>query len=151
MAASKGIPKLVKSSDGRDMHYSVGALVERAGKYLLIDRTTPPLGFAGPAGHVDEGETPEQALLREVQEEVGLKIEKYEKLAEEELGWNWCSKGIGVHYWYLFACDVSGEVRRSYAETKSADWYTIEQIRKFKFEKKLEPVWEYWFEKLGLV
>ena len=105
-----GIPKLGVSTQGKPMHYSVGALIERKGKYLLIDRLKPPPGFAGLAGHIDQGETPEQALYREVDEEGGLKVERYKKLFEEELNWNWCKKGgkgVDVHYWYLFNCEVS--------------------------------------------
>jgi ADP-ribose pyrophosphatase YjhB (NUDIX family) len=67
-------PVLSKSKDGQPMHYSVGALIQKDGKYLLIDREIKPYGYAGPAGHIDEGETKEQALVREVKEETGLGI-----------------------------------------------------------------------------
>jgi len=140
-------PKFGRSAQGKEMHYSVGALIEKNGKYLLIDRINPPFGFAGIAGHIDEGENPEQALLREVEEESGLKVEGYKLLFEEELDWNWCSKDIGIHHWYLFACDVSGETKRDYSEAKSMDWYHPHEIKQLK----LEPVWEYWFKKLKLL
>ncbi|MFO8016845.1 MAG: NUDIX hydrolase [Candidatus Woesearchaeota archaeon] len=142
-----GVPKDGVSSDGRKMHYSVGAVIKQAGKYLLIDRAVEPFGFAGPAGHVDEGESPEDALKREVEEEVGLKIVKHGKLYEEEFDWNWCSKGVNTHYWYLFECDVEGELSRSFRETKSAGWYTEEEIKGLK----LEPVWEHWFRRMGVI
>lgn len=129
------------------MHYSVGALIKQGGKYLLIDRVKPPLGFAGLAGHVDEDETPEQALKREVEEESALKVEKYKLLFEEELDWNWCSKNMNVHYWYLYDCEVSGAMKQNFAETKSIGWYTRNDIRQLK----LEPVWEYWFKKLNIL
>lgn len=132
---------------GERMHYSVGALIERDGKYLLIDRAVPPLGFAGVAGHVDEGEDAPQSLEREVKEESGLEINNYKLLFEEELDWNWCSKGVKSHYWYLFKCDVSGELERSKRETKSIGWYNGEEIKKLN----LEPVWEYWFKKLNII
>jgi len=141
------IPKQGKGRDGKLMHYSVGALIKKDGKYLLIDRVQPPFGFAGIAGHIDEGENPEQALKREVEEESGLKIEKYKLLFEEELDWNWCSKGVGIHYWYLYECDVSGKIKENYTETKSIGWYSAEEIKKLK----LEPVWEYWFKKIKII
>jgi len=141
------ISKQGKSKDGHPMHYSVGALIRREdGKYLLIDRAIPPFGFAGVAGHVDEGETPEIALVRETKEESGLKVESYELLFEEERE-NWCSEKINTHYWYLFGCQVSGELERSRGETKSAGWYSAEEIK----ELTLEPVWKYWFEKLKII
>lgn len=142
-----GAPKLGTSEDGRPMHYSVGAVIKKDGKYLLIDRAVEPFGFAGPAGHVEEGESEVKAMVREIEEEVGLKIIRYKLLFEEEVGWNWCSKGIKVHYWYLFECDVGGEMKRSFRETKAAEWYPEEKIR----ELKLEPVWEYWFRKIGVI
>ena len=140
-------PKQGKSKDGKLMHYSVGALIKKDGKYLLIDRVKPPLGFAGIAGHIDEGEDEIKALKREVEEESGFKIENYKILFKEELDWNWCSKGVDVHYWYLFECDALGEMKQNFIETKSIGWYTVDEIK----ELKLEPVWEYWFKKLKLI
>lgn len=147
----KEVLKLGVSKDGKQMHYSSAALIERDGKYLLIDRNIPPYGFAAPAGHIDEGETPEQALVREVEEETGLKVTSHELIAEEELDWNLCSRGVKAHYWYLFACKVSGELRLNSDEAKSIGWYSADEIKKFKSKKRLEPVWEYWFEKLGII
>ena len=142
-----GIPKLGKSKKGKQMHYSVGAVIKKNDEYLLIDRKIPPLGFAGLAGHIDEEEDEIQALFREVEEESGLKIKKYNLLFEEELDWNWCNKGITVHYWYLFECEVSGNFKPNYRELKSIGWYSKKEIRKLK----LEPVWDYWFKKLGII
>lgn len=142
-----GVPKSGKSETGEGMHYSVGALIERDGKYLLIDRAIPPYGFAGIAGHIDKGETPEEALKREVREESGLEVKNHDLLFEEELDWNWCSKGVGVHYWYLFECEAEGELKRNGRETKSIGWYSLNEIR----ELELEEVWGYWFKKLDLL
>lgn len=139
-------PKETKAQNGKPMHYSVGALIHKDDKYLLIDRAIPPFGFAGVAGHIDEDENPEQALAREVEEEIGLKIKSKKLLFEENLDWNWCSKGIDNHYWYLFECEVIGEIKRSERETKSVGWYNADEIR----ELTLEPVWEYWFKKLKI-
>ncbi len=139
-------PKEGISSHKKLMHYSVGAVIKRNNKYLLIDRANPPFGFAGLAGHIDEDETPEEALIREVKEESGLDVKRYDLLFEEELDWNWCSYGVKVHYWYLYKCEVYGSIKKS-EEAKTINWYTQEQIKKLK----LEPVWEYWFKKLGIL
>lgn len=141
-----------KASDGRDMHYVVGALVEKEGKYLLIDRAIPPPGYAGPAGHIDKDENGEpedtvEALKREVKEETGYEVEEHELLLQEEVSWNWCSKGVEVHYWNLFKVKVKGEPKRSKEETKSMGWYTPEEIK----DLELEKVWKYWFEKLDII
>jgi len=139
-----GKPKLGLSKDGKEMHYSVGAVIERDGDYLLVDRVKSPFGFAGIAGHVDAGETDEQALIREVREEGNLKVEKYRLIDKEELDWNKCNRGVGVHYWHVFDCETSGELRLNPSEAKSIGWYSPKRIK----ELTLEPVWEYWFKKL---
>lgn len=140
-------PKEKLNSKGILMHFSVGAVIKRDGKYLLIDRATFPWGFAGPAGHIDEGESPIESLKREIKEETGLKVANYKLLFEEELDWNKCSAGIQVHYWYLYECSAIGKLNRDIKETKSIGWYSVEEIKKLK----LEPAWKYWFEKLGIL
>jgi len=138
--------KLGISSKGKPMHYSVGAIIKKKNKYLLIDRATPPFGFASVAGHVDENETPEIAIIREVKEESKLKIKNLKLLFEEECK-NTCHKEkINVHYWYVYSCDFEGEPKKT-KETKSIDWYSKEEIRKLK----LEPIWEYFFKKLKVL
>jgi len=141
------LPKVGKSKNNKLMHYSVGALIKRDDKYLLIDRVKTPFGFAGIAGHIDEGENKEIALSREVKEEGGLTIKKYNLLLEEELDWDTCSKGVEAHYWYLYECEVEGDIIQNKTETKSIGWYTLEEIKKLK----LQNVWEYWFKKLKII
>lgn len=141
------IPKEGKSKDGITLHYSVGALIKVGGRYLLIDRAIPPFGFAGLAGHIDQGETEIEALKREVKEESGLKVERWRLIFEEEIIWNKCASGFKGHHWLLFECLVSGEIKQNYKESKSIGWYKKEDIKKLK----LEPVWEYWFKKLGVI
>ena len=68
------------ASNGELLHYSVGAVIKKDDKYLLIDRVSPPYGFAGLAGHVDEGESGDDTITREVTEESGLKILFYKLL-----------------------------------------------------------------------
>ena len=141
------IPKTGKSKNGQPMHYSVGALIKKGDKYLLIDRVDPPLGLAGLAGHINEGEVPEETLLRKVREESGLTIKNHSLLFEEEVGWNWCRAGVQSHYWYIYKCEVEGEVQNNPEASKSIGWYSADEIKKLK----LEPAWKYWFKKLKLI
>ena len=140
--------KLGKSSDGREMHYSAGVIVECNGKYLLLDRKNPPPGFACPAGHVDEGEEPKTAAIREVSEETGIELKDVEFICEEEISWNYCKSGTEIHYWYLYKANVVSEDFIFYKEeAKSLAWYTVEEVKKLN----LEQVWKYWFEKLKIL
>lgn len=140
-------PKQKLNSKGVLMHFSVGAIIKSGEKYLLIDRERVPLGFAGIASHIDEGETSEEALLREVFEESGLKVISCSLLFEEEVEWNWCKAGVKSHYWYVYQCEVEGEPQNNPEASKSIGWYTPDEIKKLN----LEPVWKYWFEKLGML
>ncbi len=135
------------AEDGSKKHYSAGVIIEKDGKYLLLDRVKKPLGFASPAGHVDEGEDYETAGIREVLEEAGLRVLSLKLLIHEELPWNECSKGVGVHEWKVYSCKFEGEVKTNPAESKSYGWYTPEQMKNLN----LEEVWNYWFKKLGVL
>lgn len=143
----KFVPK-TSTKDGKTIHYSAGAIiVNDKNEVLLIDRATPPFGLAGIAGHVDEGEEPERAVVREVEEEIGLKLRKPELLCEEFVDWNWCGGGITGHHWHLYTGVVEGKPTIQQDEVKSANWYPIASISKLK----LEPVWEHWFKKSGYI
>ena len=135
------------SKQNKPMHYSVGAVIKKGDKYLLIDRKNPPFGYAGIAGHIDEEEDDVEALIREVKEESGLKITCCTLIFEEELDFDWCNRGIGVHYWFLFECVTDGKEKMQPSECKSIGWYTKEEISKLNLQK----VWEYWFKKLKII
>src|SRR3989440_12268818 len=56
----------------------VAAMIERDGKYLITQRrpsATLPLLWEFPGGRVEEGETDEAALARELKEEMGIDVE----------------------------------------------------------------------------
>ena len=139
--------KIGKSKDGKEMHYSAGIMVECNGRYLLMDRINPPPGFACPAGHVDEGESPKVSAIRELEEETGIKVQDVEFVCEEEIPWNYC-KSATVHYWYLYKISVnSQEVNLDKDEASIIGWYTPLEMKKMN----IEEVWLYWFKKLEIL
>lgn len=139
--------KIGKSTAGNLMHYSVGAIIKRDGKFLLLDRLRAPLGFAGVAGHVEDGETIEDSLRHQVEEESGMQVQKCHLLFQEEMDQNWCFYGVGFHYWYLYECETEGEPKLDISEAKSIGWYTVEEMKKMK----LDPAWQYWFKKIEVL
>jgi mutator protein MutT len=72
--------------DGR-VHGVVAAILDDAEtRWLCVRRSkfvAAPLKVCFPGGGVDEGETPEQALVREIREELGITIEPVEHV------WTW--------------------------------------------------------------
>lgn len=74
---------------------TVAAVIERDGRYLLIEEHTPEgLRLNNPAGHLDPGESPEQGVARETLEEtthtftpdslVGVYLSRFQRAATGE-------------------------------------------------------------------
>lgn len=134
--------------NGKKVHYSVGIIIKKGKKYLLIDRKLPPYGYAGIAGHINKNETPEEALKREVKEECGCSLRSFKKILEEKIKGESCIKGTKIHYWYLFKGILRNEkVILDSEEAKSIGWYLPSEIKKLRLEK----VWKYWFKKLKII
>lgn len=54
---------------------TVAAVVERDGRYLLVEERTPEgLMLNNPAGHLDPGETPHEGVIRETLEETARRF-----------------------------------------------------------------------------
>lgn len=87
---------------------AVGALITDSERRLLfIERAKDPgKGLLGlPGGFVDIGETAEQAVVREVQEEVGLQATRHEFLATFPNLYHY--RGVVIHVLDLyFVCQV---------------------------------------------
>ncbi len=65
----------------------VGAMIERNGRYLITQRpptATLPLLWEFPGGRAEEGEEDEQALQRELAEEMGIEVEVGERTMHVE-------------------------------------------------------------------
>jgi ADP-ribose pyrophosphatase YjhB (NUDIX family) len=137
---------------GRDIHLSVGAVIRNSeGEILMIDRLKTPYGFACPAGHIDEGEAPETALVREVLEETGLKVKSFKEYRINYSSDDFsdcpqepCSRGIDFHMWFIYEVEAEGELIFKDDEVKSIGFYSIEEIKFLK----LESAWEYWLKKI---
>ncbi len=63
--------------------YAAGGIVEKKGKVLLVKVTNlqGEIVWTFPKGHLEKGETPLKAALREVEEETGWKCRKIGPLA----------------------------------------------------------------------
>ena len=65
---------------------TVSAVVAHEGRYLLVEEhATGRAVFNQPGGHIESGESPEQAVIREVLEETGCNVA--------------CGELIGVYLW----------------------------------------------------
>ncbi len=109
------------------LHKTVFVIVKKHNKFLLIKRGTPPLKgcWASPGGHLDNGETPYQAAVREMKEEIGdIKVEKkpfYVFTHDVRVGHK--------HKAHVFSGSVAGKVQ---AGTDAAEfgWFTLDELKK---------------------
>ncbi len=111
-------------------HTSVGAIIFGPnGDILMFERGTPPWGIAGPAGHCD-GDTYEQALRKEVFEEVGLQVTTATFIAAFQIK-KACRRPFDTtpyHDWQFYIAEVAGEIQASIRETRNVRWYSLEEI-----------------------
>lgn len=59
-------------------YLTVDGIIVREGHILLVERKYPPLGWALPGGFVEYGESTEEAIKREINEETGLVVKELE-------------------------------------------------------------------------
>lgn len=144
-----------------------GMLVIRDNRLLLIERRRYPYGWAPPAGHVDPGETFEEAARRELQEEVGLSTISLRRVLSVAYD-NRCRRPAGDHhYWEVFFMETEGNTTRSEAETSGVKWVDRDELSKlisisfdllafhssdlaWKSAPGLEPVWINLLDRIGL-
>ncbi|MDO8241031.1 MAG: NUDIX hydrolase [Candidatus Moranbacteria bacterium] len=131
------------------MHRSVAAIIKNEkDEILMLDRKNFPFGWACPAGHVEEGEEPEEAMVREVQEETGLDVTKFKLILHEFLDWNECKRGVKGHDFFVYEITGwTGEIEQNKLESKDLQWKTISEIKNMQ----LEPAWEYFLTKLKMI
>lgn len=114
-------------SSSMDTHYTVTGIIERDGKYLIIERSKPPLGFSIPGGHKEENETLEQAIHRELMEEVSIRAKTIHLAFEREMDSGGCPRHpTHHHYAYLVTTEDEPSLK---AEVASIQWLTPDEIR----------------------
>ena len=93
-----------------------------------------------PKGHIEEGESPEQAALREVREETGIKSSITRSLGVIDF-W-FMAEGKRIHktvHHFLFA-EISGRLEAQISEVDEVKWFPLDDIAKtlaYPDERKL--------------
>ena len=116
----------------------VGGLVVDKGKLLLIRRAYEPSSglWSIPGGLLEVGESLEEAVVREIEEETGIKVEVKELL--DVLNFVIKDEAGKVKYHYVLidflAKPVGGELRPS-RETLDVRWVSLKDIEKYSLTR----------------
>jgi 8-oxo-dGTP pyrophosphatase MutT (NUDIX family) len=110
------------------------------GRRDLKDQSRERLLWSLPKGHIEEGETPEQAAIREVQEETGIESEIARELGVIDFWFMAGGKRIHktVHH-YLFK-ETGGHLAPQITEVDDVGWFPLSEIVEllaYPDEKKL--------------
>ncbi|HYM40007.1 MAG TPA: NUDIX hydrolase [Thermoplasmata archaeon] len=115
------------------------ALIVRGGKVLLGKRTSTER-FAGMwdafGGHLEEAETPAHALIREVYEELGIRVTAA-KFLHEYTDKDPTSKEMFHHHLYLVT-GWTGEPRITNPEHSEIRWCTAAEMARLKLQPRLK-------------
>ena len=98
------------------------------GRKDLKDATGQRLLWSLPKGHIEEGETPEQAAIREVQEETGIESEISK--ARGVIDFWFMAGGKRIHktvHHYLFK-EVGGTLAPQISEVDDVGWFPLEEV-----------------------
>ena len=146
-------PKAIKPASKRvyakrvDEVSAGGLVIDSTGTQGLLigridhkDASGTRLLWSLPKGHIEEGETPEQAAIREVAEETGITSSISRSLGVIDFWFMAGGKRIHktVHH-YLFS-EVSGELTPQVSEVDEVSWFPLSEIIQrlaYPDEKKL--------------
>ena len=110
----------------------VAAIIKKDNLYLVAQRNRDKhmgLKWEFPGGKVDPGETLQEALVREIYEELNIDINIHEKLAEERYKDN--EINIILHY---FLCTIKNGVI-NLNEHEAMEWTDKENFNQYDFVK----------------
>ncbi|HUY88479.1 MAG TPA: NUDIX domain-containing protein [Pirellulales bacterium] len=101
------------------------AVIERSGALLVIRRSqivVAPGAFCFPGGGIEPGESEEEALVRELREELQVEVRPLRRLWSSVTPWN-----VELAWWQA---DLAAEAipRPSPAEVESVHWYTLAEM-----------------------
>jgi mutator protein MutT len=124
-----------------------GLVIDTSGTQGLLigridhkDTTGKRILWSLPKGHIEEGETPEQAAIREVAEETGITSSITKSLGVIDFWFMAGGKRIHKTVHHFMFTEVSGELTPQVSEVDEVSWFPLAEIVErlaYPDEKKL--------------
>ena len=120
----------------KNEHIAISVIfIENEKNEFLIQKTSKEKGgeYSSTGGHVDSGETPLEAILREVKEELGITLTK-----EEIKEYGYLLFDMPLRYLFYCKKNISmEEITIQEEEVESIEYMTASQIEKLIKENKM--------------
>ena len=119
-------------------------LRNRRGEILVCERLGVDGAWQFPQGGIDGDETPEEALVREVWEEIGVKAKDYAIVERRGpyrylYGGGRIKRGHHGKVQYYFLCDFTGREDRIHVDTEHPEFQAFRWIAPATFEMRWLP------------
>jgi 8-oxo-dGTP diphosphatase len=108
----------------------VGAMIEQDGRYLITQRSpraSLPLLWEFPGGRVEAGESDQEALARELREEMGIGVAVADRVIHVEHAY----EGYDIDFCVYRCRLVSGEVRHT--RIHDHRWVRPDELDQYEF------------------
>jgi len=121
-----------------------GILRNARGKILICERLDARDGWQFPQGGIDPGETPEQALARELREEISVEAADFRIVQRQGpyrylFGEGRMKKGHHGKEQIYFLCDFRGRANRIDVRTKHPEFQSYRWIYPVEFQSSWLP------------
>jgi 8-oxo-dGTP diphosphatase len=109
----------------------VVAVIEHRGRYLITQRNESavlPLLWEFPGGRVEDGESDDHALRRELRERIGVEVDVTGLMGEHVHEY----AGYDVHM-HMFACSLNSDTEPKPLAVRDVRWVTSDELSDYEF------------------
>jgi 8-oxo-dGTP diphosphatase len=111
--------------NNRSVRRGVIGILERDSTFLMVQRAagvTKPNAWCFPGGHVEPGETPRRAVVRELAEEIGITVEPTRRLGAVRV----LDSRYVLAVWRV--SHIAGQFRLAEKEISGMRWIALDEI-----------------------